>query len=116
MPKLVPVIATSLLDGSKHCYKSMTHAAREGGFERSCIHDVLCGFRPSHAGFTFKLAPGATTDTRNEVNQYHRIANALNEGNTKEQVAALLGIKMKTITSKMAVIRRMGLLTTGATA
>lgn len=113
MPKLIPVIATSLATGEQFTYPSMTAAARDGGFERSCIHDCLRGYRPSHAGFKFKVKKGAAIEVRATRNQYERIADAMNAGLSRREVASQLNIKQKTITSKMATIRRLGLLNPG---
>lgn len=114
MPKLIPVTAKSRATGEVFTYPSITAAAREGGFERSCIHDCLRGYREEHAGFEFTTT--ATQDIRAEVNIYERIAACLNEGLSRRQAAAKLGIVAKTINSKLAVIHRLGLLNPGVRA
>ncbi|AWH15363.1 hypothetical protein [Aeromonas phage 14AhydR10PP] len=111
MAVFIPVIATSIATGQKFAYKSMSEAARLGGFDRSCIFSCIHGQSESHGGFTFttraKLRPqkGPTA--------HHRIADCLNSGMTREEAAKHLNISTKTIRSRLPICRRLGLLNEG---
>lgn len=111
MPCLVPVIATSIQTGEVFHYRSMTEAAKKGGFERSCVHSCIHGQSPSHAGFTFVTK--AVLRPQRAPTVHYRIAALLNEGKTREETAEILGVKVKTIRSRLPIARRMGLLNEG---
>ncbi len=108
MPVIVPVIATSIATGEVVRFASTSAAAREGGFDRTCVSNCVNGYRKSHNGFTFKadckLRP-TSSDTL-----IHKIAALRNTGHKNKEIAAIMGLAVATVRNRVPMARNMGLL------
>lgn len=100
--------ATSIATGEQFKYPSVSAAAREGGFDRTCIHACIHGHRPSHNGFTFK-ADVHMRPTRTDT-LVHKIAERMNAGMNTKQIAEDLGLSPSTIRNRVSTVRNLGLL------
>ncbi|APU00874.1 hypothetical protein [Aeromonas phage 59.1] len=109
MPVIVPVIATSIATGQVVRFASVTAAARDGGFDRTCVSNCVNGYRKSHNGFTFKadckLRPTGS-DTL-----IHKIAALRNTGHNTTEIAAIMGLSASTVRNRVPMARNIGLLT-----
>lgn len=99
--------ATSIATGETFKYPSVSAAAREGGFDRTCIHGCIHGHRASHNGFTFKAdVKMRQTSTTTLI---HKIADLMNQGLDTKQIAAEMRLSVSTVRNRVPAARRLGL-------
>lgn len=109
MPKLTPVIATSIRTGETFHYRSIAQAVREGGFEKTCIVDCVRGLQGHHAGFRF-VAPSYARESRTEPPRVVQAGQLEREGLSTPEIAAVMGIAYATakkLTKQARVMERL---------
>lgn len=107
MPKKIAIIATCLTTGNVTRFATMMEAATKGGFEYSGVMACVHGRTPQYVGHTFKREDAAQYRPRGRVVQISELYKA---GQTIREIADDLGLKYKSVATKVIQARHLGLL------